>query len=42
MPGMPYLLLSSSHDPEILKFLNQEKEVALNFMVCFGIHLQGL
>jgi hypothetical protein len=22
--------------------LNQEKEVALNFMVCFGIHLQGL
>jgi hypothetical protein len=24
------------------KFLNQEKEVALNLMVCFGIPLQGL
>lgn len=31
-----------NHDPEILKILNQEKEVALNLMVCFGIHLQGL
>ncbi len=31
-----------NHDPEILKFLSQEKDVALNLMVCFGIHLQGL
>jgi hypothetical protein len=28
-----------NHDPEILKFLSQEKDVALNLMACFGIHL---
>ncbi len=45
MPGTPYCCFHpahSDHDPEILKFLNQEKEVAVNLMVCFGIHLQGL